>query len=222
MHSALQHQSVDFVVMRKAQCASAPKHAARVFMVKVLYGACSAHFRRLPMTWFQANPSQPLRRLRSQTHSRCADSRPAVCSPGPQVRTPQAQQRGSAVVEFALILPILLAVLVGGIDASLALYDKAVITNASREGARAGIVARNPMLTDAQIKAVVNQYAQSVVSFGAHPAQPTVLIQKGSLSGDATLRVTVSYTFQGMGLGSLLQRLGQPMVLQASTVMVYE
>jgi hypothetical protein len=49
-----------------------------------------------------------------------------------------------------------------------------------------------------------------------------VLIQKGSLSGDATLRVTVSYTFQGMGLGSLLQRLGQPMVLQASTVMVYE
>ena len=174
------------------------------------------------MTWFQANPSQPLRRLRSQTHSRCADSRPAVCSPGPQVRTPQAQQRGSAVVEFALILPILLAVLVGGIDASLALYDKAVITNASREGARAGIVARNPMLTDAQIQAVVNQYAQSVVSFGAHPAQPTVLIQKGSLSGDATLRVTVSYTFQGMGLGSLLQRLGQPMVLQASTVMVYE
>jgi hypothetical protein len=49
-----------------------------------------------------------------------------------------------------------------------------------------------------------------------------VLIQKGSLGGDPTLQVTVSYTFQGIGLGSLFQSLGRPWVLQASTVMVYE
>ena len=139
-------------------------------------------------------------------------------------RRPKTQrQRGAAAVEFALILPILLALLVGGIDASLALYDKAVITNASREGARAGIVARNPLLTDEQIRQVVRQYAQSaLVSFGASPVQPTVLSQKGSLGGDPTLQVTVSYTFQGIGLGSLFQSLGRPWVLQASTVMVYE
>lgn len=132
-------------------------------------------------------------------------------------------QRGAAVVEFALILPILMALLVGGIDASLALYDKAVITNASREGARAGIVARNPAVSDAQIRQVVNQYTQSaLVSFGANASVPNVLIQKGSLAGDPTLRVTVSYTFQGIGLGSLFQSLGKPWVLQSSTVMVYE
>jgi Flp pilus assembly protein TadG len=143
--------------------------------------------------------------------------------PAGQARKTQALQRGAAAVEFALILPILLALLVGGIDASLALYDKAVITNASREGARAGIVARNPLLTDEQIRQVVRQYAQSaLVSFGASPVQPTVLIQKGSLGGDPTLQVTVSYTFQGIGLGSLFQSLGRPWVLQASTVMVYE
>ena len=120
-------------------------------------------------------------------------------------------------------MPILLGLLVGGIDASLALYDKAVITNASREGARAGIVARNPQLSDAQIRQVVNQYAQSaLVSLGANPAQPTVLILKGSLGGDPTLQVTVSYTFEGIGLGSLFQSLGRPWVLQASTEMVYE
>jgi Flp pilus assembly protein TadG len=134
-----------------------------------------------------------------------------------------AQQRGAAVVEFALILPILLGLLVGGIDASLAFYDKAVITNASREGARAGIVARNPQLSDAQIQQVVTQYAQSaLVSLGANPAQPNVTIQKGSLGGDPTLQVTVSYTFEGIGLGSLFQSLGRPWVLQASTEMVYE
>lgn len=132
-------------------------------------------------------------------------------------------QGGAAVVEFALILPILLGLLIGGIDLSLALYDKTVITNASREGARAGIVARNPPLSDAQIRQVVNQYAQSaLVSLGANPALPTVLIQKGSLSGDPTLQVTVQYTFQGIGLGSIFQSLGKPWVLQSSTVMVYE
>ena len=59
------------------------------------------------------------------------------CSQTPDRATPPHHQRGAAVVEFALILPILLILLVGTIDASLALYDKAVITNASREGARA-------------------------------------------------------------------------------------
>lgn len=132
-------------------------------------------------------------------------------------------QRGAAVVEFALILPILLALLVGGIDASLALYDKAVITNASREGARAGIVARNPKLTDAQIRTVVRQYAQSaLVSIGANPAAPAVTIQQTSLNGDPALQVTVRYTFQGIGLGSLFESLGKPWVLQSSTVMVHE
>ena len=153
------------------------------------------------MTWLQDPKRQTRRRSKRQ----------------------RQRQRGAAAVEFALILPILLALLVGGIDASLALYDKAVITNASREGARAGIVARNPLLTDEQIRQVVRQYAQSaLVSFGASPVQPTVLIQKGSLGGDPTLQVTVSYTFQGIGLGSLFQSLGRPWVLQASTVMVYE
>jgi hypothetical protein len=100
-----------------------------------------------------------------------------------------AQQRGA--FEFVLILPILLGLLVGGIDA--------------------------------QIRQVVNQYAQSsLVSFGTNPVQPTVLIQKGRLGGDPTLQVTVSYTFEGIGLGSLLQSLGRPWVLQASTVLIDE
>ena len=49
-------------------------------------------------------------------------------------------QRGAAVVEFALVVPLLLLVLFGIIEFSVLLYDKAMLTNASREGARAGIV----------------------------------------------------------------------------------
>jgi hypothetical protein len=49
-------------------------------------------------------------------------------------------QSGAALVEFALILPLLLLLVFGIIEFSLLLYNKAVITNASREGARFGIV----------------------------------------------------------------------------------
>lgn len=175
------------------------------------------------MTWFQEPVRTPCRLQTTQTHSNPVGSASSFRRAIRQRDKSPTQQRGAAVVEFALILPILLGLLVGGIDASLALYDKAVITNASREGARAGIVARNPLLSDAQIRQVVNQYAlPALVSFGTNPAQPTVLIQKGSLGGDPTLQVTVSYTFQGIGLGSLFQSLGKPWVLQASTEMVYE
>ena len=45
---------------------------------------------------------------------------------------------GASAVEFAVVLPLLVLPF-GIIEFSLALYDKAMITNASREGARAGI-----------------------------------------------------------------------------------
>ena len=51
-------------------------------------------------------------------------------------------KKGAAMVELAIILPILLVVLFGIIEFGFILYDKALITNASREGARAGIVFR--------------------------------------------------------------------------------
>ncbi len=132
-------------------------------------------------------------------------------------------QQGAAVVEFALVLPLLLVLLIGGIDMSLALYDKAVITNASREGARVGIVARNPPVSETEIRQVVQAYTQSaLVDFGSGKPAPTVSVEQGSLGPNPTLKVSVSYTFQGIGLGDLLSNLGQPWVLQSSTVMVYE
>jgi Flp pilus assembly protein TadG len=141
----------------------------------------------------------------------------------PRRVAPRPQQRGAAVVEFALLLPVLLVLLLGTLEGSLALYDKAVITNASREGARAGIVARNPRLSDAEIRQVVQAYTQSaLIDFSPSSPPPVVSISQGSLGTDPTLRVSVSYTFQGLGLGALFAQLGQPWVMNASTVMVYE
>ncbi|CCK80434.1 TadE/TadG family type IV pilus assembly protein [Desulfobacula toluolica] len=52
-------------------------------------------------------------------------------------------QRGGAAVEFAIVLPLLALILFGTIDFALLFYNKQVLTNASREGARAAIIANN-------------------------------------------------------------------------------
>lgn len=134
------------------------------------------------------------------------------------------QQEGAAVVEFALILPLLLLLLIGTLEVSLALYDKSVITNASREGARAGIVARNPKLSDADIRQVVLGYTSgALIHFGPSTAAPVVNVVQSAVGTEPrTLGVTVTYTFEGIGLGSLFSSWGQPWVLTSSTVMVHE
>jgi len=139
-------------------------------------------------------------------------------------RTPHRHpQQGAAAVEFALILPVLLLVVFGIIELSLALYDKAVITHASREAARAGIVLSSPKMTDAQISAVALNYTQgALIQLGASQTPTVTVAQSSPASFPHPLRVTVTYTYSGLGLGSMLGALGQPIVLTSSTSMVNE
>jgi Flp pilus assembly protein TadG len=132
-------------------------------------------------------------------------------------------QRGAAAVEFALVLPMLLALLLGVVEMGLALYDKAVLTHASREGARAGIVLRSPKLSTGEIRDIVLLRSQSALIslLPAAPPQVTVL-QSNPAAYPNTLQVSVQYTFQGIALGSLMQAMGTPWVIRATTVMVHE
>ena len=50
------------------------------------------------------------------------------------------EQRGAALVEFALILPVLLALMLGITTGGIAVYQKITLTGAAREGARLGAV----------------------------------------------------------------------------------
>lgn len=49
-------------------------------------------------------------------------------------------EKGVSAVEFALIAPLLFVLTFGIVEFALLLFDQAVVTNASREGARAAIV----------------------------------------------------------------------------------
>ncbi|HHY30590.1 MAG TPA: pilus assembly protein, partial [Syntrophaceticus sp.] len=48
--------------------------------------------------------------------------------------------RGQALLEFALVLPILLLFVFGIIEFGIIFFDNLVITQAVREGARVGVV----------------------------------------------------------------------------------
>jgi Flp pilus assembly protein TadG len=135
----------------------------------------------------------------------------------------RAPERGAAAVEFALLLPVLMALFMGSLEIGLILYDKAVLTNASREGARAGIVLRSPKPTVAEISNVVLQKSQSslISLLPADPPQVTVL-QSSPAAWPNTLQVSVQYTFKGYVVGAVMQALGNPWVIHASTVMVHE
>ena len=54
-------------------------------------------------------------------------------------RRARRRQRGQAMVEFALILPLFLVVLFLAVDFGVGLSRWAVVTNATREGARLGV-----------------------------------------------------------------------------------
>lgn len=59
-------------------------------------------------------------------------------------KLPTMDQKGVAAVEMAIVTPLLALILFGAIEMGLLLYNKQVITNASREGARAAIVSDVP------------------------------------------------------------------------------
>ena len=121
-------------------------------------------------------------------------------------------QRGASMVEFAIVLPLLLLLVFGIIEFGLLLYNKAMITNASREGARSGIVSRwnnttNPAtyipLDAGGIEGVVNAYLSNhLITFtpgGATPSfnpPPTPCDRNNPHSlPRPELRVTVNYPY---------------------------
>lgn len=138
----------------------------------------------------------------------------------------QKKQRGVAAVEFALVAPILLLIVFGIVELGIGLYDKAVITNAAREGARAGIVLKSPSKpTATDIQNVVLNYTSSyLITFGTKNdplvTEPNKQTNGGVGGGfGVPLTVSVSYVYTGLMLGPMLSALTGPITLTSTTTM---
>lgn len=139
----------------------------------------------------------------------------------------QRKSNGVASVELALILPLLLSLIFVMVEASVAFYDKAILTHASREAARLGVLGRTPAMPLGDVEA----YAVSIsrdrllsLSGKATKPVPTARATAGNspVSGAPVLTVTVDYPYEGLLLGPLLSALSRSITLTATTVMHYE
>jgi Flp pilus assembly protein TadG len=131
-------------------------------------------------------------------------------------------QSGASAVEFAIVLPILVLLVFGIIEFSVAFYDKAMITNASREGARGGIVFRVPPVTDDEITNIVNTYlGSSLITFGGPTTANVTVTRSGYNPGDE-LRVSVNYTYTFLLIPNFVASLSGGINLVAETIMRME
>ena len=92
-------------------------------------------------------------------------------------RRPPGFRGGQALVEFALVLPILLLLFLGVVEFGRAWMIRQVVTNAARSGARSGIVLG---ASESDVHATVNHYLESadltgsavVLTGGVGPSVP--------------------------------------------------
>jgi Flp pilus assembly protein TadG len=126
-------------------------------------------------------------------------------------------QHGASAVEFAILLPVLMLILFGTIEFGMVMYSREVLTNASREGARAGIVQQIPKPTEGQIQSVVTNY---LTGAGFDPANVTINVtgEGGVFPNDLTVAVSYPYQFFAPGIMGL----GNSITLNTQTVMRHE
>jgi hypothetical protein len=122
------------------------------------------------------------------------------------------------MVEIALVLPFFLVVVMATIDFGWGLHSYIVMTNAAREGARAGVVGAS----EADIKARVVEKSSGLLE----TSDVTVTNPQGTPGTDLTVRVDYDHSFISP-LGPLLNTLSggtvpDPLPMSSSTTMRME
>ena len=123
---------------------------------------------------------------------------------------------GQALVEFALILPVLLLVLLGTVEFGRMCTAQNAVTNAAREGVRRGVLATS---SAADVQALVTGL---LASAGINTDKVAVAVQNvgtAYLPG-ADVTVTVDYEYEPL-VGDILG-LGTSLTLTSTSVMRHE
>jgi Flp pilus assembly protein TadG len=104
------------------------------------------------------------------------------------------QQRGSAVVEFALVVPLVLALVLGVVEVALVARSQLMVSNAAREGAREAAANPNPAGAVAAARAVL----------GDRGASTRVSVQRPTIVGKAArVHVVMPYRVAAPFFGGL-------------------
>ena len=130
------------------------------------------------------------------------------------------EERGQALVEFAVILPVIILILMGIVDLGRVFNAYVTIANAAREGARYGIVYGHST-DDAGIRNQVVTEALPAVQI-VNDASHIVITDSGSRNPGSELSVRVNYDFNAVT--PLISSFwgGGALTIHASSTMVIE
>ena len=132
-------------------------------------------------------------------------------------------ERGAALIEAAVTVPLILLISVGIFEFGRAYQTQQVLTNAAREGARVAVIEGT---TDADVRTRVRDYVTrgglSTLTDGQIVVQRTV-----PLAGSSTASsVEINYPFQFMVLNPVVRLVaptdrttGAPITMKAATLM---
>ena len=129
------------------------------------------------------------------------------------IRRSLKKNKGQAIVEFALILPIFILILFGIMEFGLLFNQYLVVTSASREGARIAALGG----TDAETVAIVNSSAASINTGNLTTVvSPQVRVRGQSV----TVRVTNPVTIRTPLIAQVFPQ--NPLPVSGTTVMRVE
>jgi Flp pilus assembly protein TadG len=100
------------------------------------------------------------------------------------------ERRGATAVEFAIIAPLFILLVLGVIEFGRGMMVKQIITNAAREGARRAIIEN---VTEAEVKQVVNAYLTGASVGGATVTVTPATLNTLGLGDPVTVQVSVPF-----------------------------
>lgn len=139
-----------------------------------------------------------------------------------RLRACARREDGSNLIEFVIVFPILMLILMGILDFGMLMRAQEVVTNAAREGARVAIL---PNYTQTDVRLRVNEYLTAAGLSPNDLSAPTSAVSVPVVTPAGTftaLAVTVSYRYQMFMLSGASAMFGGgigQVPLQASAVM---
>jgi Flp pilus assembly protein TadG len=100
------------------------------------------------------------------------------------------KRRGAAAVEFALIAPLFMLMVLGMIEVGRAIMVQQILTNASREGARRAVL---DGATDTEVESFVNTYLNNASLPSATVTFPQGKPQDAGFGAPVEVRVSIPF-----------------------------
>jgi len=127
-------------------------------------------------------------------------------------RHPRSVRRGAAAVEFALISPLFLLLVLGSIDVSRLLMAKTVLANASREACRVAIL---PTAKPDEIQEIAERIAEAGMVTGV---DVSISHEAANFGNGKFVTVTVSVSFAQLTWTGILLTMGDRELKTATTM----